>query len=106
MKVDLHMHTACSDGVYPPEQLVEMACRAGLETIAITDHDTVAAYEKGSSFSKSLRVIPGIEISSEYEVQLINPITGDILQSSGKHLASSGLLIYSEPFTLDKKKNR
>ncbi len=67
MKVDLHMHTACSDGVYPPEQLVEMACRAGLGTIAITDHDTVAAYEKGSSFSKSLRVIPGIEISSEYE---------------------------------------
>ena len=43
MKVDLHMHTTCSDGLYTPEQLTQMAVEAGLSVMAISDHDTVAA---------------------------------------------------------------
>ena len=39
------MHTTCSDGVYTPEQLTKMAVDAGLDVIAISDHDTVAAYD-------------------------------------------------------------
>ena len=46
-------------------------------------------------------VLASRKISSEYALQLINPKTGKILQSSGKHFDSSGLLIYSEPFPLD-----
>lgn len=44
MNVDLHMHTTCSDGLYTPEQLTKMAAEAGLSVMAISDHDTVAAY--------------------------------------------------------------
>ena len=66
MNVDLHMHTHCSDGVYEPEQLAQMAVDAGLAVISITDHDTIAAYDGSHHFPASLRIIPGIELSSDY----------------------------------------
>ena len=65
MIVDLHMHTTCSDGVYTPEQLTQMAVDAGLSVMAISDHDTVAAYDGSHRFAAGVRVIPAIEISSE-----------------------------------------
>lgn len=67
MKVDLHMHTNCSDGVLVPEDLAEKAFAAGLDTIAVTDHDTLAAYDGACRFPDGLRVITGIEMSSEYD---------------------------------------
>jgi predicted metal-dependent phosphoesterase TrpH len=66
MKVDLHMHTTCSDGVYTPEQVTTMAAQARLACIAISDHDTVAAYDGSHTFDPAVRVIPAIEMSSEY----------------------------------------
>ena len=66
MNVDLHMHTTCSDGLYTPEQLTKMAAEAGLSVMAISDHDTVAAYS-GHSFAPGIRVIPAIEMSSDYD---------------------------------------
>ena len=66
MNVDLHMHTTCSDGVYTPEQLTAMAAERGIRILSITDHDTVAAYH-GHTFADGITVIPGIEMSSEYD---------------------------------------
>lgn len=66
MIVDLHMHTTCSDGVYTPEQLTTMAVKAGLSVMAISDHDTVAAYTEGHALAQGIRIIPAIEMSSEY----------------------------------------
>lgn len=64
---DLHMHTTASDGDYPPEKVVEMAGKEGLKTIAITDHDTLAAVDKAISAGKKLgiQVIPGVELSTK-----------------------------------------
>jgi predicted metal-dependent phosphoesterase TrpH len=67
MKVDLHMHTSCSDGIYKPQEILAMAEKAGLETIAITDHDTIDAYKTVDIKKQSIRVIAGIEMSTEYE---------------------------------------
>lgn len=67
MKVDLHMHTTCSDGLYAPDVLTRMAKEAQLDIIAISDHDTVDAYTGGYSFADGIRVIPAIEISSDYD---------------------------------------
>lgn len=66
MNVDLHMHTTCSDGVYTPEQLTAMAAERGIRILSITDHDTVAAYHD-HTFADGVTVIPGIEMSSEYD---------------------------------------
>ena len=47
MKVDLHMHTTCSDGVYTPQELIRRAAQANIRMLAITDHDTVEAHVSG-----------------------------------------------------------
>ena len=65
--VDLHMHTTCSDGVYTPEQLTQMAVDAKLEVMAISDHDTVTAYTDGYKLNSNIRIIRAIEMSSEYD---------------------------------------
>ena len=65
-RVDLHAHTLASDGGDTPEALVAGAARAGLELLAVTDHDTVegvgAAVEAGARLG--VEVLPGCEITS------------------------------------------
>ncbi len=68
-KVDLHLHSTESDGVYSPTELVEMASSSGLSAIALTDHETTKgvneAINAGNKFA--LEVIPGVEISVGYK---------------------------------------
>jgi hypothetical protein len=65
--IDLHVHTNASDGLHKPEEVVAMALQLGLETIAITDHDTLGgvAATMQAAAGTGLRVIPGVEISTE-----------------------------------------
>jgi predicted metal-dependent phosphoesterase TrpH len=67
-RVDLHMHTTCSDGLYTPEQIVDLARRSGMPAIAITDHDTIAALEPARRHAGTrLQVIAGVELSTEFQ---------------------------------------
>lgn len=67
MKADLHIHTTASDGQYTPSQVVELAQKAGLECIAITDHDTVDGVEEAVAAGEKagLRVIRGVELGAK-----------------------------------------
>lgn len=67
MRVDLHMHTTCSDGVYTPAALIDQAVQAGLDVIAISDHDTIDAYSTGDAMTTDIRIIPAMEMSSDYD---------------------------------------
>ena len=62
MKVDLHLHTYYSDGVYSPTQVVMKAKENGLDVISIVDHDTTNGLEEAIEAGKELgvEVIPGI----------------------------------------------
>jgi hypothetical protein len=64
-KADLHIHTNQSDGLLPPEKVVQLAARAGLHTISITDHDEVGALETAVTTGNELgvEVISGVELS-------------------------------------------
>lgn len=55
-----------SDGRLSPAQLVARASAAGLTTISVTDHDTVAAIAEATEVAKgvNIRVVPGIEITA------------------------------------------
>ena len=66
-KIDLHSHTNYSDGYYSPEELVHKAKIAGIDTLGITDHDSVNAIEKATEVGRELgiEIIPGVEISSD-----------------------------------------
>jgi 3',5'-nucleoside bisphosphate phosphatase len=62
---DLHMHSTSSDGVYSPAEVAARAGRAGLSTVALTDHDTTAGWDSFSAAGAALglRCIPAIELT-------------------------------------------
>lgn len=68
-KIDLHMHTKCSDGAYTPTELVRKAYNSGLSVISLTDHDSVNGYQEAAAYGKELgvEVIPGLEISTDVD---------------------------------------
>ena len=67
MRVDLHLHTYFSDGVYSPEELIRRACVQGLSAIALTDHDTTDGVERAvlAGARYGVEVIPAIELSTQ-----------------------------------------
>ena len=65
--VDLHTHTLRSDGVLQPVELVQAAAAAGIRTLAITDHDNLAAYRElvaGRAIPGPIELIAGVEINA------------------------------------------
>ena len=69
MKVDYHLHSTRSDGTISPAQLLTLASERGLAQLAITDHDTMAAYADLMDLEVSAqglgpRLITGCEFSS------------------------------------------
>lgn len=66
--VDLHSHTDASDGSDTPEQIVENALLAGVKTLSITDHDTLAGYHAAAPLAvmAGLDLLCGIELSTKY----------------------------------------
>jgi predicted metal-dependent phosphoesterase TrpH len=68
-KADLHLHTDFSDGLHPPRQVVQAASKAGLQIIAVTDHDTMEGAFRAHEYSLrrpdlGVQVILGEEVSS------------------------------------------
>lgn len=66
---DLHTHTSYSDSKETPKSLLERARRAGLHTIAVTDHDTVSGLAETFAQARrtKVQVIAGIELSCRYK---------------------------------------
>ena len=66
---DLHVHTYFSDSTSSPQEVVDDALAAGLSCIAITDHDIVQGVNPAieAAGGHALEVVPGIELSSEFE---------------------------------------
>ena len=61
---DLHCHSSASDGTRPPAEVVRRAVAAGVSSLALTDHDTVAGLtEAASARPAALTLIPGMELS-------------------------------------------
>jgi 3',5'-nucleoside bisphosphate phosphatase len=64
--IDLHLHTTASDGLLPPDALIDRIVSAGIDTFSVTDHDTVASLPRAAARAREqgLRFLPGIEITS------------------------------------------
>lgn len=65
MRIDLHTHSAVSDGTETPAQLVRSAAEAGLDVVALTDHDTFAGLGEAVSEGErvGVEVVRGMELS-------------------------------------------
>lgn len=68
LKVDYHIHTAFSDGLYRPAEIVRRYKGMGYDVIAITDHDGIGGIEEAMAAGEALglRVVPGIELSTRH----------------------------------------
>jgi predicted metal-dependent phosphoesterase TrpH len=66
-RADLHTHTTHSDGRHTPAEVADLARRAGLAAVAVTDHDTLAGVGPARAAAGStLEVIAGAEVTSEF----------------------------------------
>jgi 3',5'-nucleoside bisphosphate phosphatase len=72
--IDLHSHTNESDGTTTPGELVALAAATGLSTVAITDHDTFAGYEKAAAHAAGagIDLVRGIELNSKHEGRAVH----------------------------------
>jgi predicted metal-dependent phosphoesterase TrpH len=64
VRIDLHAHSTASDGTEPPAEVMRRAAEAGLDVVALTDHDTVAGWsEAAHALPATLTLVPGAEMS-------------------------------------------
>lgn len=66
MTIDLHTHSRVSDGTASPRDLVHAAAAAGLDVVAITDHDTTLGWDEaaGAAVEAGIGLVRGIEVST------------------------------------------
>ncbi|HEV8280138.1 MAG TPA: PHP domain-containing protein [Streptosporangiaceae bacterium] len=63
-RIDLHSHSTASDGTDPPAEVMRRARAAGLDVIALTDHDTLAGHDEARrALPPGLALVPGMELS-------------------------------------------
>lgn len=64
MRIDLHSHSSVSDGTDAPAAVIEYAVAAGLDVLALTDHDTVAGHAAAAAaLPRGFTLVPGMELS-------------------------------------------
>lgn len=70
-RVDLHLHTTCSDGHRTPSELIALCRQQNVTVAAVTDHDTLdgIAAAQAAGVREGVRVIPGVEVSVEHAGQ-------------------------------------
>jgi hypothetical protein len=67
VRIDLHTHSTASDGTQPPAAVVAEAVAAGLDVLALTDHDSTAGWGEAADASRRLGIVlvPGAEVSCQ-----------------------------------------
>ena len=71
---DLHSHSIASDGTLSPVELVTAAHAAGVDVLALTDHDTLDGLTEAGDTARELglQLVPGVEISVSWQSQTIH----------------------------------
>ncbi|KPN22078.1 MULTISPECIES: PHP domain-containing protein [Arthrobacter] len=69
MRIDLHTHSNVSDGTEAPGAVMASAAAAGLDAVALTDHDSTAGWGEAAEAARTLGLIfvPGMEVSCRTE---------------------------------------
>jgi predicted metal-dependent phosphoesterase TrpH len=67
MRADLHVHSNASDGTDPPAEVMRRAALAGLDVVALTDHDTVAGHAEARRAAGPVTLLPGMELSARLD---------------------------------------
>jgi predicted metal-dependent phosphoesterase TrpH len=73
-RIDLHTHSRISDGTQSPTELVHAAKAAGLDVLAITDHDTAAGWAEAAAVAHEvgIELVRGMEISTRHRRRAVH----------------------------------
>jgi predicted metal-dependent phosphoesterase TrpH len=101
MRVDLHVHTCASpDSLTRPDRVVKWAKRRGIDAVAVTDHDTIAAArEMASTAEADMQIIIGEEVLTR-DGEIIGLFLreqvpmGSSVQDTAKYIHEQGGLVY------------
>jgi predicted metal-dependent phosphoesterase TrpH len=68
VRIDLHTHSSASDGTDTPGDLVREAATAGLDVVALTDHDAMSGWDEAQQVADEVGItlVPGLEISTRF----------------------------------------
>jgi len=74
LQYDLHSHSTASDGTLGPTELVQAASAAGVDILALTDHDSTDGIGEAVQAAEAtgLGLIPGVEISVSWQAQTVH----------------------------------
>lgn len=88
--IDLHCHTTASDGKHTPTALIDLALQRGIQTLAITDHDTVSGFREAQQYAQTLpiKLIAGIELSCVWKGILIHIVGLNFNENAAAMLAA------------------
>jgi 3',5'-nucleoside bisphosphate phosphatase len=76
VRIDLHSHSTASDGTDPPAEVMRRARAAGLDVIALTDHDTLAGQaEARQALPEGLSLVTGMELSARLESHSVHMLS-------------------------------
>ena len=64
MKVDFHIHTTYSDGVFSVEEVIKKAEERNVKILAITDHDNIDAFDEAKKIKTEIKLIAGVELTT------------------------------------------
>jgi predicted metal-dependent phosphoesterase TrpH len=88
--IDLHTHSNYSDGTDSPAELINKALAAGVTTIALTDHDSIAGISEAQSVLRSgISLVPGAEISCQTEDGISVHMLGLLFDLSNSELLAT-----------------
>ena len=77
--IDMHMHTTYSDGELSPDELINLAIEKNIQTMAITDHDTIEGIKRvDKSKYPDIEIINGIELSAKFDIGQMHILGYDI----------------------------
>lgn len=90
--IDLHTHSSVSDGTETPAEVMAAAARAGLEVVALTDHDSTAGWDEAIAAlpGTGLTLLPGLELSTQLDYASVH-VLGYLVDP-----ADSGLVAVTE----------
>lgn len=74
VRFDLHMHSNVSDGALAPADLMQRAADAGVELIALTDHDTIAGLDeaRAAAQAQGMKFINGVELTADWRGRVVH----------------------------------
>jgi predicted metal-dependent phosphoesterase TrpH len=100
VRIDLHTHSTASDGTQSPAEVVSAAAQAGLDVLALTDHDTTRGWDEAAVAARhhGITLVRGIEISCQHDgitIHLLgylqDPAAPGLLEELGRSRSSREL---------------